>query len=232
MTLFVKEILNETFSEAISGMSYLIGHGILEELIKFFAFFIAFHINKPSSIREIVHTGMMVGVGFAILETLSTGSGVMDYSIASFVLRTIGHALFTGMIALFFGLGYFMQMRWIDHGARAGVQAWLVRYEEHVLQILWTVIGLILSVIMHAGINIFSALGLPGIGIVFLLFLWGILVAFLLRPESNRPYGIMLRQFDLLRQIAEAKEDLEDLEESRSKSLSKQKEKMKAFAKQ
>jgi len=62
MAMFVKVLTHEASAEALFGVSYLVGHSILEEIIKFIAFFIAFQINKPTSIRQIVLTGIAVGV--------------------------------------------------------------------------------------------------------------------------------------------------------------------------
>ena len=69
MVMLTKVLLESTSSEALVGMSYLIGHSILEEIVKFIAFYIAFRISKPNSIREIVLTGIAVGIGFATLES-------------------------------------------------------------------------------------------------------------------------------------------------------------------
>lgn len=41
---------------------------------------------------------------------------------------------------------------------------------------------------------------------------WCFLGYYLLRPETKRPYGTLIREVDLMRQIAEAQEDLEELE--------------------
>lgn len=130
MVMFARMLLEETTSEALIGMSYLVGHSMLEEVVKFIAFLIAFHISKPNSIREIVLTGVVIGVGFATMESFGYYSNTALHLLVGFILRAIGHGLFTGVIALLFGMGYFMQMRWIDAGAQSGFTAWLVRYEE------------------------------------------------------------------------------------------------------
>lgn len=82
MMMFSHMLLRETSLEALRGVSYLIGHSILEELIKFVAFYIAFQISKPSSIRQIVLTGITVGVGFATIESLGYHSATPVYTMA------------------------------------------------------------------------------------------------------------------------------------------------------
>ncbi len=114
MVMLAKVLLEETNSDALKGMSYLIGHSMLEEIVKFVAFYIAFRIIKPTSIREIVFTGIAVGMGFATMESFGFYSSTALYMLMGFILRAIGHGLFTGVIALLFGMGYFLQMRWID----------------------------------------------------------------------------------------------------------------------
>ncbi len=140
MMMFTHMLLRETSSEALRGVSYLVGHSILEEAIKFVAFFIAFHISKPNSIRQIVLTGITIGVGFATMESFGYYSSTAIHVLVGFILRAIGHGLFTGLIALLFGRGYFMQMLWIDSGARGRFSGWLVRYEEYFLQAVITVV--------------------------------------------------------------------------------------------
>ena len=158
MVMLARVLLEETSSEALVGMSYLVGHSMLEEIVKFIAFFIAFQISKPNSIREIVLTGIAVGIGFATMETFGYYSSTALHLMMGFILRAIGHGLFTGVIALLFGMGYFSQLRWIDGGARKGVVSWLARYEERILQVVWTVVGLISGSLLHATVNIYAAL--------------------------------------------------------------------------
>lgn len=62
MAILTKVLLEETSGQTLFGMSYLIGQSILEEIVKFVAFYIVFRINRPSSIREIVLMGILIGV--------------------------------------------------------------------------------------------------------------------------------------------------------------------------
>ena len=48
--------------------AYLAGHGLLEEIIKFSVFLVSLSITKPSRIRSIVLSGILVGIGFAFVE--------------------------------------------------------------------------------------------------------------------------------------------------------------------
>jgi len=109
-------------------------------------------------------------------------------------------------------MGYFTQMRWIDAGARSGVTAWLVRYEERILQFFWTFVGLICAAILHAMVNIYASLGGQGLAIVIMMSSWTLFIFYLIRPASGRPYGTIIRKVDLLRQIVEAEECLDDLQ--------------------
>ena len=131
-----------------------------------------------------------------------------------FILRAIGHGLFTGIIALLFGMGYFAQMRWIDSGARRGIASWFVRYEEKILQIFWTLLGLVFGSLLHATVNIYAALGGQALAIIIMMTAWSIFIFFLIRPASSRPYGTIIREVDLLKQIAEAEQDLHSLEKT------------------
>ncbi len=158
MVMLAKVLMEETASSALVGISYLVGHSILEEVVKFFAFYIAFQINKPNSIRQIVLIGITVGIGFATLESFGYYSSTGIHLFVSFILRAIGHGLFTGIIALLFGMGYFTQMRWIDNGAQGRFTGWFVRYEERILQWVWTLLGIVFAAIIHSIIDIFAAL--------------------------------------------------------------------------
>lgn len=62
MTMFVRSFLENSSMKGVTGFSYLIGHSISEEIVKFIMFYIAFKVLKPSSIREIILTGISVGV--------------------------------------------------------------------------------------------------------------------------------------------------------------------------
>ena len=57
---------------------------------------------------------MLIGAGFATVEHFSNAS--LSWSV--FPLRLAGHMLFTSVIALWYSLGSFARMRWIDDGAR------------------------------------------------------------------------------------------------------------------
>ncbi len=47
-----------------------------------------------------------------------------------------------------------------------------------------------------------------------MMFGWTIFIFFLLRPSAGKPYGTIIREVDLLRQIVEAEHDLEEIERS------------------
>ncbi len=50
--------------------------------------------------------------------------------------------------------------------------------------------------------------------ILIMMLGWGIFIFFLIRPESEKPYGTIIREVDLLRQIVEAEQSLESIEKS------------------
>lgn len=95
MVMLAKVLLEESTTEAIVGVSYLVGHSILEEIVKFIAFYIAFRLTKPTSIREIVFMGMVVGLGFATVESFAFYSAAVFHVLLGFVIRAIGHGLFS-----------------------------------------------------------------------------------------------------------------------------------------
>jgi RsiW-degrading membrane proteinase PrsW (M82 family) len=214
MALLARVFFWDNSPEALFGMSYLIGHSLLEEWIKFLAFMIAFYSTKPASIRQIVITGIVVGIGFATTESLGYYSLTGLQLMMGFILRAIGHGLFTGIIALLFGMWYFTQMRWIDSWARRGIASWLIRYEEKIIQTMWAVIGIFVAAVLHASVNIFASLGGQQVAVIILMIVWSFFVFFLMRPESGRPYGTIIREVDLLRQIVDAESDLKMLEKT------------------
>jgi RsiW-degrading membrane proteinase PrsW (M82 family) len=95
MMMLVQIFLQKSLPEAFTGVSYLIGHSILEEAVKFIAFYIAFRIVKPTSIREIVFIGMVVGLGFATIESFAFYSAEPFHALLGFIIRAIGHGLFS-----------------------------------------------------------------------------------------------------------------------------------------
>jgi len=216
MAILTKVLLEETSGQTLFGMSYLIGQSILEEIVKFVAFYIVFRINRPSSIREIVLMGILVGVGFATVENFIYYGFSLYQSFFGFIVRSMGHGLFSGIIWLLFGMGYFSKMRWIDWWAQRNIISWLVYYQERLVQWLWTFFGLISAAIMHSSINIFIALGGHNIAVIVMVIGWSGLVFLLIRPASGKHYGTIIRELDLLKKIMQADRDLESIEQSRT----------------
>ena len=111
--------------------AYLAGHSLLEEILKFLAFLIVIRITRPYTIRSIIFSGILVGVGFALVENYGYFShGTLQQGVLMLIIRIIGHALFTGIIASLYALGHFAQMRLIDAGARQGFSGWIVGHGE------------------------------------------------------------------------------------------------------
>lgn len=212
MTMFVRTFLENSNISGITGFSYLIGHSISEEIVKFLMFLIAFKVSKPSSIREIILTGMSVGIGFALCETVAYYDMTPFFQLQSIFLRSVGHGLFTGLIAMLFWFGYFSQLRWIDAGARKNMTTWIMRYAELLVLIFWTVFGLLVAACLHSMMNIMTAIGAQMLAIISLMVCWSLFITVLVRPESRRPYGNILREMVLLQTITDARENLADIE--------------------
>ncbi len=62
INMLVRTLLQSSKIDGITGFSYLIGHSISEEIVKFVMFCIVFRLFRPSSIREIILTGISVGI--------------------------------------------------------------------------------------------------------------------------------------------------------------------------
>ncbi len=105
-----------------------------------------------------------------------------------------------------------MQMLWIDSGARGRISGWLVRYEEYFLQAVITVVGLVSAAIVHSSVDVFAALGGQSLAVLFMMACWMMFIFFLLRPESNKPYGTIIREVELLRNIVEEEKQLAAIE--------------------
>ncbi|MBP6921042.1 PrsW family intramembrane metalloprotease, partial [Candidatus Gracilibacteria bacterium] len=214
MNMLVRTLLQSSKIDGITGFSYLIGHSISEEIVKFVMFCIVFRLFRPSSIREIILTGISVGIGFALCETIAYHNATPFFQLQSIFLRGAGHGLFTGLLAMLFGFGYFSQLRWIDAGAKKNMTVWFMRYAELIVLIFWTFMGLIMAACLHSMMNILTVIGLQVLAIVMLTVCWSIFITVLVRPESRRPYGDILREMDLLQTITHAREDLEEMEKT------------------
>lgn len=89
-----------------------------------------------------------------------------------------------------------------------------MRYAELVVLIFWTVIGLLMAACLHSLVNIMTAIGAQALAIVMLMVSWSVFLTLLVRPESRRPYGDIIREMDLLQTITEARDDLEEIEKT------------------
>ncbi len=89
-----------------------------------------------------------------------------------------------------------------------------MRYAELIVLIFWTFMGLIMAACLHSMMNILTVIGLQVLAIVMLTVCWSIFITVLVRPESRRPYGDILREMDLLQTITHAREDLEEMEKT------------------
>ena len=192
--------------------AYLAGHGLLEEIIKFFVFLVSIRITRPSNIRSIIYSGILVGTGFALVEnTLYYSHSSIYLGAMTLAIRIVGHALFTGIIAALYTLGHFAQMRWIDAGAHKGLQSWIVSYGGKSVEIFWMVAGIIAAAAVHATINWFAAIGLQAPATIVIMVGWSSLLYFMTRRESTRPYGTYIQEVELLKTITNAERELEEI---------------------
>ena len=196
----------------LAQTGYIAGQSLLEEIIKFFAFLIMFLAIKPSSIRQMVSIGMMIGAGFGFIEStiFYLDSNLLHMFIA-IIFRSLGHAVFTGIVSLVFGYGYFAQMRWIDSGAEGWISATLVRYGENALITLCAIGGIIVVSIIHTTINASIGLGASNIGSMIVMIAGIILWTMSQTRDARKPYGILLRRVDLMKTINRARHDLYDI---------------------
>jgi hypothetical protein len=67
------------------------------------------------------------------------------------------------------------------------------------------------AAVVHAAINTFAALGGQTTAIAVMMMGWAILVHFMTKAESTRPYGTYIHQVDLLKTITDAEQELVDL---------------------
>lgn len=77
-----------------------------------------------------------------------------------------------------------------------------------------TLFGLILAAIVHSSVDIFAALGGQSLAVLGMMTGWIIFIFVLLRPESNKPYGTIIREVYLLRNILEDERQLDAIEKS------------------
>lgn len=61
----------------------------------------------------------------------------------------------------------------------------------------------------------FAALGGQSLAILFMMAGWMMFIFFLLRPESDKPYGTIIREVELLRHIVDEEKQLVAIEKSR-----------------
>jgi heme exporter protein D len=186
---------------------YLVGYNITEELVKFGFFVLAILLLKPVTTRRVLYTGMLIGAGFATVEHF-TRESVSWYI---FPLRVAGHMLFTSVIALWYSLGSFARMRWIDDGAQSGVMPFLLSKWPGVVMILWVITGIFLAAFFHSFVNLFASAG-HYMAVVIEAVGWAGVVLFLLNHKSQRPYGRILQEIKLMQELHDIQETLNTLQ--------------------
>jgi hypothetical protein len=179
----------------------------MEEIIKFIFFVFAILLLKPATTRRVLFTGMLIGAGFATVEHFS--NEIFSWQI--FPLRLVGHMLFTTVIALWYSLGSFARMRWIDDGAKAGIVPFLLSRCSQSVMVLWVVAGIFLAAFFHSFVNLYASSGhymaviIEAIGCIIVSF-------FFLNQKSKRPYGRILQEIKLMQDIHDIQETLINLQ--------------------
>ncbi len=183
------------------------GYNITEEIIKFGFFVIAVLLLKPVTTRKVLFTGMLIGAGFATIEHFSTET----VSWYIFPLRLAGHMLFTAVIALWYSLGSFARMRWIDDGAHGGFVSFLLSKWSGGVMALWIVTGIFLAASVHSFVNLFASSG-HYMAIVIEATGWIGVLFFLSNQKSERPYGRILQEIKLMQHLHDIQETLDNLQ--------------------
>jgi hypothetical protein len=117
-----------------------------------------------------------------------------------FPLRLAGHMLFTSVIALWYSLGSFARMRWIDNGAKRGLLPFLLSNWPGLIMTVWIIIGIFLAALFHSCVNLFASAG-HYMAVVIEAIGWTGVLFFLFNKKSERPYGRILQEIKLMQQL-------------------------------
>lgn len=179
----------------------------MEEIVKFGFFVLAVLLLKPITTRRVLFTGMLIGAGFATVEHFSTET--LSWYI--FPLRLAGHMLFTTVIALWYSLGSFARMRWIDDGAQGGVVSFFLSKWPQGIMVLWVVAGIFLAAFFHSFVNLYASSG-HYMAVVIEAIGWIGISFFFLNQKSERPYGRIMQEIKLMQDIYTIQETLINLQ--------------------
>ncbi len=183
------------------------GYNITEEIVKFGFFVLAVLLLKPVTTRRVLYTGMLIGAGFATVEHFS----IEATSWYIFPLRLAGHMLFTTVIALWYSLGSFARMRWIDDGAHAGFMPFLLSKWSGGVMTLWVITGIFLAALFHSFVNLFASSG-HYMAVIIEAIGWAGILLFLLNQKSERPYGRILQEIKLMQHLHDIQATLDQLQ--------------------
>ena len=146
-----------------------------------------------------------IGVGFATMESFGYYSSTAIHVLVGFILRAIGHGLSLVLLHSYLDEVILCRCSGSIVVLVADFSGWLVRYEEYFLQAVITVVWLVSAAVVHSSVDVFAALGGQALAVLFMMSGWMIFIFFLLRPESDKPYGTIIREVELLRHIVEEK---------------------------
>ncbi len=192
----------------------MVGYNITEEIIKFGFFVLAVLLLKPVTTRKVLYTGMLIGAGFATVEHFSNES--LSWTV--FPLRLAGHMLFTSVIALWYSLGSFARMRWIDDGARGGIMSFFLSRWSGFIMGTWIITGIFLAAFFHSFVNLFSSSG-HYMAIIIETVGWIAVILFLLNQKSERPYGRILQEIKLMQHLHDIQSELDSLQHPISQNI-------------
>lgn len=131
--------------------------------------------------------------------------------------------LFTTVIALWYSLGSFARMRWIDDGAHGGfVSFFLSRWAGGVMA-LWIITGIFLAALFHSFVNLFATSG-HYMAVIIEAIGWMGIILFLLNQKSQRPYGRILQEIKLMQHLHEIQATLDNLQHPRNPNPEKERE--------
>ena len=91
----------------------------------------------------------------------------------------------------------------------------MVGHGEKGVEIFWIIFGIVCASAIHAVINAFAAIGMPGPATVVMMVGWSMLIHFMFRAESSRPYETYIQEVELLQAITEAERELTEIRDAK-----------------
>jgi len=177
----------------VATFAVFLGVGVMEEFVKFWIMkFINIHFFK--SINDVITCAIIAGLGFAFYENiiyflnqwgnLSAG-GFFAFAVFRVTIVTMVHVLCSGILGYYYGMAFFaspmLKIQWMKQN-RHPILEFLRRTVHLKRSIIYhdemMVIGLVLSMVMHAIYDFVLSVGLKVFGIplhipIMLLYFFG-----------------------------------------------------------